>query len=74
MRTTIDLRPELHRKALSLARDSRRTLSETVNDLLAKVLEPAGDSALTTSPVTGLTVVRVGHPVSSEDVRSLEDD
>jgi hypothetical protein len=74
VRTTIDLRPELHRKAVSIARDSHRSLSETVNDLLARVLEPGGQPSIATSPVTGLPLVRLGRLVTADDVRSLDDE
>ena len=74
MRTTIDLRPELHLKATSIARDTHRSLSETVNDLLARVLEPGRQPSIATSPTTGLPVVRLGHPVTADDVRSLDDE
>ncbi|TXB91714.1 antitoxin, partial [Mycobacterium tuberculosis] len=32
MRTTIDLPQDLHKQALAIARDTHRTLSETVAD------------------------------------------
>lgn len=35
MRTTIDLPQDLHKQALAIARDTHRTLSETVADLIA---------------------------------------
>lgn len=74
MRTTIDLPEDLHRVALSLARDTSRTLSETVVDLMRRGLnqEAAGD--LRRSERTGLPVVRLGRVITSEDVRSLDDD
>jgi hypothetical protein len=34
MRTTIDLPDDLHRQAMSIARDTSRSLSETVADLM----------------------------------------
>lgn len=50
MRTTINLQPDLHHMALSLARDQHRTLSETINDLLARVLVPQLSPTFSTSP------------------------
>jgi hypothetical protein len=74
VRTTIDLRADLHQKALSIARDTHRSLSDTVNDLLASVLEPGERPTVGTSPATGLPLVRVGRIVTAEDVRSLDDE
>lgn len=74
MRTTIDLRPELHAKALSIAKDTHRSLSETVNDLLARVLEPTAAPAVTRNPRTGFPLVTVGRIVTEDDVRSLDDE
>jgi len=74
MRTTIDLQPDLHRMALSLARDQHRTLSETINDLLARVLVPQMTPTFSTSPTTGLPTVTLGRVTTAHDVRQLEDD
>jgi Arc/MetJ family transcription regulator len=38
VRTTIDLPDDLHRQAMSIARDTSRTLSETVADLMRRAL------------------------------------
>ncbi|MGB3351739.1 MAG: antitoxin [Mycobacterium sp.] len=75
MRTTIDLPEDLHRLAQAIARDTHRTLSETVAELIRRGLV-AGSSAAAVSkdPRTGLPLVSVGSVVTSEDVRSLEDD
>ncbi len=74
MRTTVDLRPDLHRRALALARDSRRTLSATINDLLSRVLEADGPPQQRVSEATGLHTVRLGRPVAAEEVRELADE
>lgn len=75
MRTTIDLPDELHRQAMAIARDTSRTLSETVSYLMRKGLEPGPRrSPIARSPVTGLPVVRLPRVITSEDVRSLDDD
>jgi hypothetical protein len=75
VRTTIDLPPDLHRVAVSLARDSGRSLSETVADLVRRGLGLAAAGEDFVSPVTGLPVVRLGHgPITTEDVRALEDE
>ena len=75
MRTTIDLPEDLHRLATAIARDSGTSLSETVTRLLRAALAAPGPSRVTTSPVTGMRVLSLGGgPVTSEDVRSLDDD
>ena len=75
MRTTIDLPDDLHRQALSIARDTSRSLSETVADLIRRGLGGSeGTSEVSTSARTGLPVVRLGTTISTEDVRALDDD
>lgn len=74
MRTTIDLQPELHRMALSIARDERRTLSETINKLLELVLLPQQVHTIATDPISGLPTISLGRVTTDEDVRQLEDD
>lgn len=74
MRTTVDLPEDLHKQALSIARDTSQTLSETVAALMRRGLGQAHPSRASRSPRTNLPVVSLGKIVTSEDVRSLEDD
>jgi hypothetical protein len=74
VRTTIDLPEELHKQALAIARDTRRTLSETVADLMRRGLGSGSTAGVSRDPRTGLPLVSVGTVVTSEDVRSLEDE
>ncbi|MGB2922805.1 MAG: antitoxin [Mycobacterium sp.] len=75
MRTTIDLPEDLHRLAQAIARDTHRTLSETVAELIRRGLVAGNSSAaVSKDPRTGLPLVSVGSIVTSEDVRSLEDE
>ncbi len=74
MRTTIDLPDDLHRQAVSIARDTSRTVSETVAELMRRGLGQGGTTDTTPSPRTGLTVVNLGKVITTDDVRSLEDD
>jgi hypothetical protein len=74
VRTTIDLPDDLHKQALAIARDTRRTLSETVADLMRRGLGAGGTCAMSLDPRTGLPLVSVGTVVTSEDVRALEDE
>lgn len=74
MRTTVDLPDDLHRMAQAIARDSGTSLSETVARLLRGALAGSGPVRVTTSSRTGLKVASVGRVVTSEDVRSLDDE
>ncbi|MDZ7887683.1 MAG: antitoxin [Mycobacterium sp.] len=75
MRTTIDIPDDLHKQAQAIARDTHRTLSETVAELMRRGLGARGPAVdIPTDPRTGLPAVSVGTVVTSEDVRSLEDD
>lgn len=74
MRTTIDLPDDLHSQVVSIARDTARTLSETVVDLMRRGLGQGTAVEAVRSERTGLPVVRIGKVLTSEDVRSLEDD
>ena len=74
MRTTVDLPADLHAQALAIARDTHRTLSETVAFLMRRGLGEGRATALARSAATGLPVVHVGKVITTEDVRALEDD
>lgn len=74
MRTTVDLPDDLHRQAQAIARDTRRTLSETIADLMRRGLGQGAVARVRESQATGLPVIHLGTVVTSEDVRSLEDD
>ena len=80
MRTTVDLPPDLHQIATGLARDTGRSLSQTIVLLLRRGLEAGsrvaepGAPAYVVDATTGLPQVRSARPVTSEDVRALEDE
>lgn len=74
MRTTVDLPEDLHRLASAIARDSGTSLSETLTRLLRAALTTPGPVRVSASARTGLRVATIGHAVTSEDVRSLEDE
>lgn len=81
MRTTIDLPADLHRVVTSIAAHTRRSMNQTVADLIRRGLEPRGDatgaeirSPMKLDPLTGLPVIRSSRPVTADDVRALEDD
>ena len=79
MRTTVDIPADLHGVAQGLARDTGRSLSQTVVWLMRRGLNTADHVAefappYVTHPVTGLPQVRSSRPVTSEDMRALEDE
>lgn len=74
MRTTIDLPDDLHRAALAVAHDSGKTLSATVSDVLRQAFLPRSRTVIETDGRTGLPVVSLGRVITSDDVRSLEDE
>jgi hypothetical protein len=74
MRTTVDLPADLHAQVVAIARDTHRSLSETVAFLMRRGLGESRPAALTHSAATGLPLVRLGRIITTEDVRSLEDD
>ena len=74
VRTTVDLPDDIHRLAQASARNSHTSLSETIARLLRAALAGSGPVRVAASPRTGLQVAAVGRVVTSEDVRSLEDD
>jgi hypothetical protein len=74
MRTTVDLPEDIHRVAAAIARDSGSSLSDTVTRLLRAALTAPGPVRVTTSARTGLRVASIGRVVTSDDVRSVEDD
>jgi predicted transcriptional regulator len=74
VRTTVDLPDELHKQAQAIARDTHRTLSETIAELMRRGLGYGASIDTATSLRTGLPVVNLGAVVTSEDVRSLEDE
>jgi hypothetical protein len=73
MRTTIDLPDDLHDLARQLAHENNQSMSEVVVALARAGLRSSTPSKVTTSK-RGLPVVRVGRPITAEDVRSLDDE
>ncbi|MFI5779394.1 antitoxin [Nocardia sp. NPDC051570] len=74
MRTTIDLPEDLHRQAMAIAHDTHRTFSDTVSDLVRRGLGQNNAATLGWSEKTGLPTITLGKVITSEDVRSLEDE
>jgi hypothetical protein len=74
MRTTVDLPADLHAQVVAIARDTHRTLSETVAFLVRRGLGEGRAAGPTRSAPTVLPVMRLGRVITSEDVRALEDE
>jgi predicted transcriptional regulator len=75
MRTTVDLPPAVHRRALELAKRQGRSLSAVVAELavrgLAQLDEPV---VISTDEESGFPVVSVGRRVTSDEVASALDE
>ena len=75
MRTTVDLPPAVHRRARALAEQQGRSLSSVLADLtlrgLAQLDEPVD---LAVDGRSGLPVLSVGRPITSDDVAAALDE
>jgi hypothetical protein len=74
MRISLDLPEDLHRQLMSIAQDTSRSFNETVVDLIRRGLGQDAAVEMTYNATTGLPLLHVGHTITTEDVRSLEDD
>lgn len=76
MRTTVDLPPSLHQRAITLAKARGISLSAMVAELAARGLSQLDEPLrISTDPTSGFPVVSVGRRVSSAEVEAaLEDD
>lgn len=72
MRTTIDLPDDLHELARELAHQSNRSMGQVIADLIRLGVRRA-PADLSVSR-RGMPQLSVGRPVTSEDVRSLDDE
>lgn len=76
MRTTVDLPPGLHQRALALAKSRGQSLSATVAELAARGLRQLDEPVVVSmDAVSGFPVLRIGRRVSADDVaRALDDE
>lgn len=75
MRTTVDLPPALHRRALELAKRRGQSLSATVAELTARGLGQLDEPVIVrTDSVSGFPVISVGRAITSDDVAEALDD
>lgn len=88
MRTTIDLPADLHHVVTSVAAHTRKSMNQTVADLIRRGLVvgavpaeglvggPGHDKGprLQQDALTGLPLICSSRPVTAEDVRALDDE
>ncbi|WP_343709178.1 hypothetical protein [Mycobacterium sp.] len=75
MRTTVDLPPAVHRRAVELARASGQSLSSTVAELTARGLGQLDQPLrIVVNERSGFPVVSVGRRVTAADVSAALDD
>ncbi|WP_300013728.1 antitoxin [Pseudonocardia sp.] len=75
MRTTVDLPPAVHRRALEIARRTGRSLSAVVADLVVRGLGQLDQPIVVgTDERSGFPVVTIGRRVTSEQVAEMLDE
>ncbi len=75
MRTTVDLSPELHRRAVELAKSKGQSLSATLADLTARGLSQLDEPLhIFVDERSGLPMVSIARTVTSEQVAQLLDE
>lgn len=75
MRTTVDLPPALHRRAVELATQRGQSLSSVIAELTARGFAQIDEPVeLEVDPRTGLPVLSIGRRITSDDVAQLLDD
>jgi hypothetical protein len=76
MRTTLEIDDDVLLAAKELARASNRTAGALISELARKSLTAAATQKSAAKAVYGITpfASTPGRPVSSEDVRALQDD
>jgi plasmid stability protein len=81
MRTTVNLPPDLHNAVASIAARNRKSMNQTVADLIRRALshpaaapDDAAPDGVRIDKASGLPSIRSRRPVSEEDIRALEDE
>jgi len=75
VRTTVDLPPAVHRRALEIARSTGRSLSAVVADLTSRGLSQLDEPVvIATDERSGFPVISVGRPVTSGEVAAALDE
>lgn len=75
MRTTVDLPPSVHRRALDMAQRQHRSLSAVVADLTLKGLAQVDDPVVfSVDRHSGLPVLSLGRTLTAGEVADLLDE
>ena len=75
MRTTVDLPPAVHRRALDIAKRTGRSLSAVVAELVVRGLGQLDQPVVIgTDERSGFPVITIGRPVTSEQVAATLDE
>ncbi|HJY43920.1 MAG TPA: hypothetical protein VJ301_04825 [Propionibacteriaceae bacterium] len=75
MRTTVDLPPAVHRRAMQLAKRRGQSLSSVIAELATRGLSRLDEPlVVTTDPQSGFPVVSLGRRITSADVAEALDD
>jgi len=75
MRTTVDLPPSVHRRAMELALRDHRSLSAVIADLTTRGLAQVDDPVVfSIDPDSGLPVLSIGRGLTSDQVADLVDE
>ena len=73
VRTTLDIPDEAYYLAKAIARDQNRSLGRVVGDLILQSSKGAKSASITISDY-GFPTFRCARPVTTEDVRALDDE
>jgi hypothetical protein len=73
VRTTLDIPDESYYVAKAIARDRNRSLGQIVGELILQAAHGAKGATIQMSDY-GFPTFRCTRPVTSEDVKALEDD
>lgn len=73
VRTTLDISDEAYYLAKAIARDQNRSLGRVVGDLILQSAKGAKGASIEMSDY-GFPTFRCGRPVTTEDVRALDDE
>jgi hypothetical protein len=75
MRTTVDLPPALHRRALELAELRGQSLSATLAELAARGLSQLDEPIVVRiDGISGFPVISIGRRVTSDEVAAALDE
>jgi hypothetical protein len=73
VRTTLDISDEAYYIAKAIARDQNRSLGRVVGDLILQSVKGSRDASIVMSDY-GFPTFRCARPVTSEDVKALDDE